>query len=476
MRTFSINTLGCKVNQYEGQQIRELLENRGLRQAEWPQPPDLAVVHTCCVTHTASAKSRQCIRKVLKHSPQSLILVCGCLPAAQTGELSCFSENVHLVSNRSDLAAALTHWTQRKPNTTIKAKNAQKIKHKNEPENESELPLLTSFAHQTRAYLKVQDGCDGYCSYCIVPRTRPIVRSKPLDAALFEAKTLVQSGHKEIVVSGVFLGAYGRKTVRRRNWPDRMNDNLADLLERLAQIPGLERIRLSSLEPADVTEPLLDTFCKHRNIMPHLHLPLQSGSDKVLARMCRQYRLDDFKRTVDSLRTRLDRPAITTDIMVGFPGETDADFEQTLELARFVGFAKMHVFMFSPRRRTAAADMPDRIERAVCKERSQILRQLDVELGRRFRGQFIGETAEVLIEPQAGRPDWTDGQTGRSQRYFQVFLDARCSIASSQPESRIENRARQARLSDQVTRANIVRVRLIENLQDGMVGVVNGDF
>ena len=456
MRTFSINTLGCKVNQYEGQQIREYLESHGLRQAEWPQPPDLAVVHTCCVTHTASAKSRQCVRKVLKQSPQSLVLVCGCLPAAQTGELSCFGENVHIVSNRSDLAAALAHWAE---NTPIKAKNAHKIKQKNESDSESELPLLTSFAHQTRAFLKVQDGCDGYCAYCIVPRTRPVVRSKPIEQVLREAQSLVGSGHKEVVVSGVFLGAYNQETVRRKTWPDRRNDNLANLLERLAQVPGLERIRLSSLEPADVTQPLLDVFCKYPNIMPHLHLPLQAGSDKVLARMCRQYNRDDFKKTIDALRTRLDRPAITTDIMVGFPGETDTDFEQTAELARFAGFSKMHVFTFSPRRGTAAARMPDRVERAVCKERSQILRELDVELGCEFRGQFIGETAEVLIESEAEPSNGSDrsrSRAGRSERYFKVTIEL--------PPS-----------SQHVVHNEIVRARLIENQQDGMVGVASGE-
>jgi len=192
MRTFSINTLGCKVNQYEGQQIREPLEHRGLRQAESPQEPDLVVVHTYCVTHTASAKSRRCIRKVLRLNPQSLVFVSGCLPAAQIGELSCFGENVRFVSNQNDLATTLTHRTQSKPNIPIKAKSGHKIKHKNEPAPEYELPLLTSFSHQTRAFLKVQDGCDGHCSYCIVPKTRPIVRSKPVETALLEAQALVK--------------------------------------------------------------------------------------------------------------------------------------------------------------------------------------------------------------------------------------------------------------------------------------------
>ncbi|MHC4582096.1 MAG: radical SAM protein, partial [Planctomycetota bacterium] len=222
------------------------------------------------------------------------------------------------------------------------------------------LPALTSFRGQTRAFLKVQDGCDGYCTYCIVPKARPFVHSKPLARALAEAQALVDAGHREIVVTGVFLGAYGQDTVRRQNWPTesrRAGNNLSDLLDKMSVLPGMGRIRLSSLEPADVTQGLLDTLCKHPNIMPHLHLPLQSGSDEVLRRMCRQYRVAQFRETIDLLKSRLDRPAITTDIIVGFPGETDTDFERTVELARDVGFAKMHVFSFSPRKGTAAAEM-----------------------------------------------------------------------------------------------------------------------
>jgi threonylcarbamoyladenosine tRNA methylthiotransferase MtaB len=464
MRTFTINTLGCKVNQYESQQIRELLEQRGLRRAQSPQEPDLVVVHTCCVTHTASAKSRQCIRKALRQNPDSVVLVSGCLATAQIGELSGFGENVHLVSNRSDLAATLRHWAEGEtvtpvcqsaqscPNTTIKAKNGHKIKYKNESGNESKLPTLTSFNEHTRAFLKIQDGCDGYCSYCIVPKTRPVVHSKPIETALMETQALVKSGHKEIVVTGVFLGAYGRKSVRRTNWPAHRNDNLADLLDKMEQIPNLARIRLSSLEPADVTERLLDTLCKHRNIMPHLHLPLQSGSDAVLRRMCRQYRVHEFRTKIESIKTRLHKPAITTDIIVGFPGETDADFEQTLDLARSVGFAKMHVFTFSARRGTPAAKMQAPVEKTVMTRRSRILRELDVELGRQFRQQFIGETAEVLIENDNGSGIAGEAMTaGRSERYFKVYM----------------RKAEQKALKNNC----LVKVKLTENYRDGLVGI-----
>ena len=455
MKTFSINSLGCKVNQYESQQIRELLENFGLHKVELSKKPDLAVINSCCVTHTASAKSRQCIRKIRKQSPNAVIVVSGCLPTVQIGELSAMAEDVHLIRNRSNLvdkliciidnkSATLTSQrTQSCPDTTIKAKNRYKIKYKKELNNHLNLPPLTSFEGQTRAFLKIQDGCDGYCTYCIIPKTRPFVHSKPVDEVLHEAQALVKSGHMEIVVTGIFLGAYGRKSVRRKSWPNQQNNHLADLLDKMAKIPNLARIRLSSLEPADLTPRLLDTLCKHPNIMPHLHLSLQSGSDNILRKMCRQYRIEEFIEKVESAKSRLDRPAITTDIIVGFPGETDADFEQTVNMAKIIGFAKMHVFSFSPRRGTAAANMQDTVDKVVIKERSQILRDLNIELGLKYRRQFLGETAEILIEKDNGQ------RSGRSERYFTVFLN---------------------KTEKKQKRNSIVKVNLVKNSKDGVFG------
>jgi threonylcarbamoyladenosine tRNA methylthiotransferase MtaB len=367
-------------------------------------------------------------------------------------------EDVHLIEDRSDLAESLSciinnesatltsQRTQFSPDSTIKAKNSYKIKYKNKLNNHLNLPPLTSFEGQTRAFLKIQDGCDGYCSYCIVPKTRPFVHSKPLDEVLREAQALIESGHKEIVVTGIFLGAYGLQSVRRTNWPSEENEHLADLLDKLAKMPNLERIRLSSLEPADLTPRLLDTFCRHSNIMPHLHLSLQSGSDNILRKMCRQYRIDEFIDKIELAKSCLDRPAITTDIIVGFPGETDADFEQTVKIAKIVGFAKMHVFSFSPRKGTAAADMQDQVNNKVTKERSQILRELDIELGQQFRRKFIGETAQVLIENNNGQ------LSGRSERYFAV------KIIKTDKEHKNNS---------------IVIVRLIENSESGMFGKVS---
>ncbi len=455
MKTFSIDTLGCKVNQYESQQIRELLEGLGLQQVETCNRPDLAVINTCCVTHTASAKSRQYIRKAPKLSPSSTLVVCGCLPTVKTGELRNLDENVLLVKDRSNLAATLHQivtgkTTAPKPegsrcrqDSMIKPENVSKVKCKNELAYPAMLRPLSSYKGQTRAFLKVQDGCDAYCTYCIIPTVRPVVRSKPIATVLQEAQALIEDAHKEIVVTGIFLGAYGQSTVRRKNWLNKQNDALADLLDKLAEIPGLARIRLSSLEPADVTSRLLDTLCKHRNIMPHLHLSLQSGSNAILKKMCRQYTADDFLEKVELIKSRLDHPAITTDIIVGFPAEKDIDFEQTLELAKNVGFAKMHVFPFSARRDTAAGAMQDKVSTKVTKERSRILRELDAKLQRQFRQQFIGEAATVLIEDGTSQPH------GRTQRYFMVYI--------KNPTLRVKTN-------------DLVAVRLLENREDDAIG------
>jgi len=457
MKTFAINTVGCKVNQYESQQIRELLEQLGLNQVETSKSePDLVVINTCCVTLSASAKSRQCIRKAQKLSPDAVIVVCGCLPTAQIDELNNLSKNIHLISHRETIAATLSQIVNGKAvalssqslqsdrNIIIKAENSPKIKLKKLAEL-PKLPQLTSFKGRTRAFLKIQDGCDGYCSYCIIPKARPFVQSRPAEAVLQEAQALVEAGHKEIVVTGVFLGAYGQKSVRRKNWANQQNNKLVDLLDKMGEIPNLARIRLSSLEPADVTPQLLDIFCKHRNIMPHLHLSLQSGSNAILKKMCRQYNADEFKEKIELIKSRLDRPAITADVIVGFPGETDADFEATVELAKEAGFAKMHVFSFSKRAGTAAAGLQGTVNNKVIKKRSQILRELEAELGYKFRQQFVGETVEILVED-------SDGQCkGRSERYFMVHLE---------------------NMGKKPQKGELVRAKLIKNSANGLIGQV----
>jgi len=424
MKTFAINTLGCKVNQYESQQIRELLTGYGLKQAPADQCADLVVVNTCCVTHIASAKSRQSIRKAQKTAQNATVLVAGCLPQGPADELKNITGNVRIVSRKKDLAVALatlvaTGGTETAPTSSNKHYYAAKIKDKTPLRkniNPPALPAITSFSAQTRAFLKIQDGCDAFCTYCVIPKIRTKVCNKSVKTVLAEAAALVRAGHKEIVLTGIFLGAYGQDTARRRHWDPARLDSLADLLDKMAQTPGLERLRLSSLEPADVTDRLIDVICDHENIAPHLHLPLQSGADSILKRMCRQYRTADFQKSIEKLKSRLDRPAITTDIIVGFPSETDDDFAATVELMKKVAFSKTHIFSFSPRRGTPAARMQPAVPAEVIKERSKILHELDQTLQQQFRQQFIGEEVSIIIESLAP-------PKGRCGRYFTVELN-----------------------------------------------------
>ncbi|MCJ7778185.1 MAG: tRNA (N(6)-L-threonylcarbamoyladenosine(37)-C(2))-methylthiotransferase MtaB [Sedimentisphaerales bacterium] len=409
MRTFAINTLGCKVNQYESQQIRELLEQLGLSRCENADKANIVIINTCCVTHTASAKSRKYIRQAQRLSAGAVIVACGCLPTVQTDEFSIFGENVHIIADRHNLAADLTRIVN--GGTAIKTDNRSKIHHN----NDLALPPLTAFKDHTRAFLKVQDGCDGYCSYCIVPKTRPIVHSREPADVLEEAQVLVKAGHKEIVITGVFLGAYGQPTVRRKSWPGGENEAIAGLLEKIAQVPDLKRIRLSSLEPADVTERLLDVMKNHRNIMPHLHLSLQSGSDTILRKMNRQYTVKDFLKAIENINLQLDRPAITTDIIVGFPGETVQDFAQSLAVAKLAGFSKIHIFPFSKRGGTAAEKMQDFVNKEVTTQRAQVMRELEKQLADKFRKQFVGEVTEVLVENEVKK-------TGRCERYYEIAI------------------------------------------------------
>jgi threonylcarbamoyladenosine tRNA methylthiotransferase MtaB len=465
MRTFAIFTLGCKVNQYESAQIRQFLEGLGLACVKPVEKPDLFVINTCCVTATASAKSRQYIKRAEKLNPASVRVVCGCLTAIQTGELHCEKSNTtHLVSDRTELTAMLyriaggllsgdssarySHISNIERTSNIKAENQEKVDNRTDFATLPNLPLLTCFKEQTRAFLKVQDGCDALCSYCIIPKVRPEVQSKPIEEAIFEAKTLVAAGHKEIVVTGVNLGAFGRQTVRKtwisenitnealgfpaarpcsvaprqrqagifaslRGESGENKEGLSVLLERLAGIPGLARIRVSSLEPGDITGELLDVFCRHSNIMPHIHLSVQSGSENVLKRMCRPYSAGVLREKISMIKGRLDRPAITCDMIVGFPGETEEDFQETVELAKWAGFSKMHVFPFSVRTGTAAARLKGKVDSKIIKKRAEILRRLGEELGFKFREQFIGETCEVLLED-------TEPTSGRCERYFLV--------------------------------------------------------
>ncbi|HEY0007509.1 MAG TPA: MiaB/RimO family radical SAM methylthiotransferase, partial [Tepidisphaeraceae bacterium] len=278
-------------------------------------------------------------------------------------------------------------------------------------------------SHQ-RAFLKIQDGCDAHCTYCIIPSLRPTLWSKPIDDAVAEAQRLVAAGHREIVLTGIFLGAFGQPTALRRRQPEGDVDPLVDLIDALCtQVEGLVRLRLSSMEPGDLTPGLIDRMKRHKQIVPHFHLPLQAGSDRILRKMNRQYDRSQFLNMITLVNDSFDRPAITTDIIAGFPGETDADFEQTLDIVDKARFIHTHAFTYSPRPGTAAARWEkERVNGQVANERIKLLQDRAREHSEAFRRQFISETATVLVEREGAGDGVT--QHGRCERYFDIHFDA----------------------------------------------------
>ncbi len=397
LQSYLVNVLGCKVNQYDAQQIEKLLEGFGLQKAAGSGHADVIIIHTCGVTAAAARKSRQTIRRMQRDNPLARIVVAGC---AADDELT------QVDQPPAARVPAGPDWLRHL---------AEQLKRLDMPSPgpdgsiETDAFPVSNFGDHTRAFLKVQDGCDIGCSFCIVPRLRKTPRDKTIDAAVAEATLLTGKGYREIVVTGVSVGLYGRDT----------GSSLAELLRHLVDIPDIGRIRLSSLHPGELTEELLETWAASPNIMPHLHLSLQSGSNAILKAMRRGYTAEEYFAAVERARAALGNPTFTTDIIVGFPGETDACFEESHEFCEKIGFSQMHIFTYSPRPKTPAATMANPINGAVASVRSDRLRQLGGEMARIYHRQFLGKQVEVLVERNK------DGiATGYSEHYIPVEFPA----------------------------------------------------
>jgi len=376
LQTYLVNVLGCKVNQYDAQQIEKLLEGFGLQKATGSGNADVIIIHTCGVTAAAAQKSRQTIRRMQRNNPLARIIVTGC---AAEDELTQIDQSP--VARVPAGADWLQHLAEQLGRLDMPSSGpAGSI--------ETDAFPVSNFGDHTRAFLKVQDGCDIGCSYCIVPRLRKTPRDKTIAAAVAEATLLTENGYREIVVTGVSVGLYGRDT----------GSSLAELLRHLIDIPNIGRIRLSSLHPGELTDELLEVWAAFPNIMPHLHLSLQSGSNTVLHAMRRGYTTKEYFEAVGCARAVLDNPAFTTDVIVGFPGETDAYFEESYKFCEKIGFSQMHVFTYSPRPKTPAATMANPINGAIAMERSERLRQLGGEMAQAYHRQFLGQSIDVLVE------------------------------------------------------------------------------
>jgi threonylcarbamoyladenosine tRNA methylthiotransferase MtaB len=394
-------TLGCKVNQYETELVRQALLGAGYRDAQPDETAELCIVNTCTVTHEADAKSRQTIRQLARRNPAARIVVMGCYATRAPEEVAQLPGVVEVVTDKRELPDLLGRF------------------------GVADVPSgLVTFGGHQRAWVKVQDGCLLRCSFCIIPQVRPHVASRPLEHIRQEVRRLIDGGYREIVLTGIHLGHYGVEWNRGR--PKHQWTRLAHLVEALAALPGEFRLRLSSIEATEVTRELLAVMAAHPDkVCPHLHISMQSGSDAVLRRMRRRW---GAKRLIDRCllaRETLDQPALSTDVIVGFPGETEEDFEATCRAVREVGFMKIHVFPFSARRGTAAATMPDQIPPAVKDARA---RHLD-HLAREMRGGFLaalrGRRLQVLIESPC--PDQAGRMQGTACRYVTVAVPGQAS-------------------------------------------------
>lgn len=396
VETFKVQALGCRVNQYDAHQIERLLEQYGLREAGKDETADVVALHSCAVTATAVQKTRQSIRKMMRSNPGCYAFLTGCAAS---------KDLVKELEGLSAKVAAGPGWLDR---FSEQVEQLPLPSHDFHFSGESDSLLFPTFGEQTRAFLKIQDGCDIGCAYCIIPSLRKAPRDKAVDVAIAEAERLVKEGYREIVVTGVSVGLYGRDK----------EYSLCDVLRGIEQIDGVERIRMGSLHPEELTEDFLKLWASSPKFMPHFHLSLQSGCSATLKAMRRSYSADEYRAAVQRARALLDNPAFTTDVIVGFPGETDAHFEESYAFCKEIGFSKMHVFPYSPRPGTAAAGMPDQVPGNIAQERLGRLQNLSAEMGRAYHSQFVGRTVPVLLEQQIRAGEWE----GYSPHYVPVRI------------------------------------------------------
>lgn len=386
-RTCRLVTLGCKVNQYETQLVKEALEQNGFREAAEDEAADLCVVNTCTVTAEADAKGRQLIRQLAQRNPGTQTLVMGCFATRDPSAVRDLPGVFEVVTDKRELPDVL-----------------QRIGLQQIPSG------ISRFDGHRRAFVKVQDGCVLRCTYCIIPSVRPGLRSRLPRDIEDEVRKLIENGYQEIVLCGIHLGHYGVELTRGRTGLPPFR--LRHLIERLDKIPGTWRLRLSSIEAGEVDDDFIQAAADCEHLCPHFHPALQSGSDTVLARMRRRYRTASFLNKLDQFRSRLDQPAFSTDIIVGFPGETDAEFEETLHTCEAAGFSKIHAFPFSARKGTPAADFPDQIAPEVKKQRMERLAELERRLAGRYHDALLGRTLSVMVEGEV-RPGWMRGTSCR---------------------------------------------------------------
>lgn len=427
MKKAALHNLGCKVNAYETEAMQHLLEEAGYEIVPFTQKADVYVINTCSVTNMADRKSRQMLHKAKKNNPDSIVVATGCY--VQTSEkevLNDLSVDIVIGNDRKhDLVRLLDEYSLDSVNDTVDDINDGK--------HDFEELFIDQTKEHTRAFIKVQDGCNQFCSYCIIPYARGRVRSRRFENVIAEVERLAANGFKEVVLTGIHLSSYGVDFEEATG--------LLELIQAVNAVKGIERIRLGSLEPKIVTEHFASELSKLDKICPHFHLSLQSGCDATLKRMNRKYTTKEYERGCELLRKYFVHPAITTDMIVGFPGETEEEFEQTKAYLEHIHFYEMHIFKYSKRKGTRAAVMPDQIDEQVKAARSEKLIALGHDMSKEFRKFYIGKNEEVLFEEKAVIGD---------KEYFVGYTKEYVKVAKKTDEN-LENQIVSGRISGMLT-------------------------
>ena len=409
MKRVASHALGCKVNQYESEAIAELFAEKGYEIVGIDEPADIYIINTCTVTNFGDKKSRQLIRKVKRQNEDAIVAAIGCYAQTAADEIKNI-EGINLIigtKGRKDIVDLVESY---KPQMGVVCTVGEIMK-----EHEFEHLTINTLADRTRAYLKIQDGCSQFCSYCIIPYARGPIRSRDPEDIIAEVKVLAENGFKEIILTGIHVASYGK---------DLKGTTLLDVIKRVQAVEGIERVRFSSVEPNIITREFAEELSKMPKVCDHFHLSLQSGCDKTLKRMNRKYDSAKYYEAVEILREYFPNVALTTDIIAGFPGETEEDFEDSLAFADKVHFSKIHAFPYSPKRGTPAAKMPDQIHNNVKSERTKRLIALSDSMADEFIGSFMGKVMPVLYEREIEK----DVYEGYTTNYIRVMAKSSINI------------------------------------------------
>ena len=406
MKKVALHNLGCKVNAYETEAMQEILEQNGYEIVPFEEKADAYIVNTCSVTNMADKKSRQMLHRAKKMNPEAVVIAAGCY-VQSAGEKLLKDTSVDILignNEKVNLPSILENWE--------KEHNPLHVHDLTREHTYEELTLSHTAGH-TRAFMKIQDGCNQFCTYCIIPYTRGRVRSRRLADIVAEAGRLAENGYQEVVLTGIHLDSYGTDLEE--------HENLLTVIQEIAKIDGIKRIRLGSLEPRIMTEEFVAGLAAEEKLCPHFHLSLQSGCDATLKRMNRRYSAEEFRQCCERLRRHFDDPALTTDVIVGFPGETEEEFTATVEFLKDICFYETHVFKYSRRKGTKADRMPDQIPEQIKNERSDVLLALTEKNSGEYRKKLLGRTVKVLLEEES-TIGGTTYLTGHTREYVKVAV------------------------------------------------------